>query len=89
MNDKALAIEAEAEKERKLREIHFGEENYLKHEWIARIAKEVGKASAAALDYDEKEYRQELIQLISLATSAIECMERQRKVRAGILENRQ
>ncbi len=75
--------------ERKRQDVKWGEQNHSPIEWCAILGEEVGEVQKAALEEhfgfkgkkgDFKPYRQELIQVASVALAMLESIERNEKL---------
>jgi len=73
--------------ERRSQDEHWGEQNHNPVEWLAILGEEVGKASQGAnkahhilgpygSDYNQRLYRQKMINVAAVAVSAIESLDR-------------
>lgn len=92
MNRLREAIFDQIHAERERQDLKFGEQNHIPIEWCAILGEEVGEVNKEALEHhfnffkierDETKlseamvrYREELIQVASVAVAMIECLDR-------------
>jgi len=62
--------------ERISQDIRWGEQNHNPVYWIAVVTEEIGEAAKAAVQFDWKQYRKELIHTAAVAVNAVESFDR-------------
>ena len=65
--------------ERKKQDDKWGEQNHSVYKWLAILGEEVGEANKAALESNEPELIDELIQISAVSVAMIESIYRNRK----------
>ena len=62
--------------ERKRQDDKWGEQNHEAYKWLAILGEEVGEVNKAVLENDQKNIREELIQIAATAVAMYESLER-------------
>lgn len=71
--------------ERQRQDEKWGIQDHATYKWLTILMEEVGEASKAALESDDRhgndDYREEMVQVAAVALAAIECHDRAEMVR--------
>ena len=62
--------------ERKRQDDKWGEQNHEPYKWLAILGEEVGEANKAVLENNQKNIREELVQIAATAVAMYESLER-------------